>query len=132
MGERSDHWFLKHVLEKGSSFAPVMVNNWVPPCDVFETEESLMVVMELAGIDSSEVEVLVKGQRLIVQGVRKEIPSPLKKDYYLMELNFGPFYREIEFREEFDPDMVRACYRQGFLIIECRKRAPEERRIPVI
>lgn len=135
MREEPNLWFLReevqrfmeHALEKGPDFAPV----WIPPCDVFETESSIVVVMEIAGVALDEVEVLVKGQKLIVQGVRKEIPSPLKKDYHLMEINFGPFYREIELRSSIDASAVQALYRQGFLIIECRKRVSEEKRIPV-
>ncbi|MCX7667873.1 MAG: Hsp20/alpha crystallin family protein, partial [Atribacterota bacterium] len=67
----------------------------------------------------------------VVQGVRKELSFPCKKDCYLMEINFGPFYREIEFPGSIDADATRAFYRQGFLIIECKKRITEAKRIPV-
>lgn len=139
MKGKSDIWvfeqeiqrFMEHVLEKRSSIILISGNAWAPPCDVFETEGGFVVVMELAGVDLNDVEILVKGQKLIVQGVRQEIPFPLKKDYYLMEINFGPFYREVDFQENIDSEAVRALYRQGFLIIECKKRTTEAKKIPV-
>lgn len=123
--------FMEHVLEKKSSITLISGNAWAPPCDVFETEGGFVVVVELAGVDLNDVEILVKGQKLIVRGVRREIPFPLKKDYYLMEINFGPFCREIDFQEHIDSDATRALYRQGFLIIECKKRITEAKKIPV-
>ncbi|MEN3185420.1 MAG: Hsp20/alpha crystallin family protein [Atribacterota bacterium] len=139
MKERSNIWvfeqeiqkFMEHVLKAKSSIILISDDAWVPPCDVFETEGSFVVVMELAGVDLDDVEILIRGQKLIVQGIRKEVPFPLKKDYYRMEINFGPFYREVDFQENVDPDTTRAYYRRGFLIVECKKRTAETKKIPV-
>lgn len=129
--QREMQRFVEHLSGKRPSYSPFSEEPWVPACDVFETDSSFMVVVELAGVDPKEVEVLVQGKKLLIRGERKEIPSPPKKDYYLMEIHFGPFYREIVFEDAIDDVAVRATYRNGFLIIECPKKSAWERRVPV-
>lgn len=129
--QREMQRFVEHLSGKRPSYSPFSEEPWVPACDVFETDSSFMVVVELAGVDPKEVEVLVQGKKLLIRGERREIPSPPKKDYYLMEIHFGPFYREIVFEDTIDDAAVRATYRNGFLIIECPKKSAWERRVPV-
>lgn len=129
--QREMQRFVEHLSGKRPSYSPFSEEPWVPACDVFETDSSFMVVVELAGVDPKEVEVLVQGKKLLIRGERREIPFPPKKDYYLMEIHFGPFYREIVFEDAIDDARVRATYRNGFLIIECPKKSAWERRVPV-
>ncbi|MEN3202393.1 MAG: Hsp20/alpha crystallin family protein [Atribacterota bacterium] len=123
--------FVEHLSGKRPSYSPFSEEPWVPACDVFETDSSFIVVVELAGVDPREIEVFVQGKRLFIRGERKEIPSPPKRDYYLMEIHFGPFYREIEFEYDINDAAVRATYRNGFLVVECPKKGIWERRVPV-
>lgn len=123
--------FVEHLSGKRPSFTPFSEEPWVPSCDVFETDSSFFVVVELAGVDPRAIDVFVQGRKLIIRGERKEIPSPPKRNYYLMEIHFGPFYREIEFDERIEEDAMRAKYHNGFLLIECPKRNTWERKIPV-
>lgn len=129
--QREMQRFVEYLSGKRPSFSPLSEEPWVPACDVFETDSSFFVVVELAGVNPREVEVFVQGKKLMIRGERKEIPSPPKKDYYLMEIHFGPFYREIEFEDDIDDAAVRATYRSGFLIVECPKKSAWERRVPI-
>uniref|UniRef100_A0A7V4DH82 Hsp20/alpha crystallin family protein n=1 Tax=Candidatus Caldatribacterium californiense TaxID=1454726 RepID=A0A7V4DH82_9BACT len=129
--QREMQRFVEHLAGKRPSFTPFAEEPWVPACDVFETDVAFFVVVELAGVDPKEIEIFIQGKKLVVRGERREIPSPPKRDYYLMEIHFGPFYREIEFEEDIEDTAVRARYRNGFLVIECPKKHVWERRVPI-
>jgi HSP20 family protein len=130
--QREMQRFMEHVSGKKPSLLGLSEKTWKPLCDVFETENQLIVVVDLAGISPTEVDVTIQSRKLTLKGERKEIPSPPKKDYHQMEIPFGPFFREIELPEDVDGETVNARYRDGFLIIECnKKKMISERRVPL-
>ena len=121
--------FVEHISERRARFAGFGEEAWVPPCDIFETPHHLVVVIELAGVSPQEIEIIVEGKKLIVKGERKELPYSSKEDYYLMEIRFGPFYREIDLPEEIEE--VKAKYLNGFLVVEGLRENSRERKIPI-
>ncbi|HXL01989.1 MAG TPA: Hsp20/alpha crystallin family protein [Candidatus Atribacteria bacterium] len=108
--------FVKHISEGKAGFTEFGEEIWIPSCDIFETSHHVVIVVELAGVSPQEVEVLIEGKKLIVKGQRKELPYSSKENYHLMEIRFGPFYREISLPEEIGE--VKAKYSNGFLVIE--------------
>ncbi len=130
--QREMQRFMEHVSGKKPSLLGLSEQTWKPLCDVFETENQLIVVVDLSGISPAEVDVTIQSRKLTLKGERREIPSPPKKDYHQMEIPFGPFFREIELPEDVDGETVNARYRDGFLIIECnKKKMMSERRVPL-
>ncbi|MDI3542414.1 MAG: hypothetical protein PWP57_17 [Candidatus Atribacteria bacterium] len=117
--------FMKHISEGKVGFTEFGEETWVPYCDIFETPDHVVVIVELAGVSPQDVEVTVEGRKLKVSGQRKEPPYSTKEDYYLMEIHFGPFYREINLPEEVKE--VKAKYSNGFLIIEGLKNIKERK-----
>jgi HSP20 family protein len=85
--------------------------------DVFETEEDVVVVAEIAGISEEEVEIIVDGTVLILSGERHPHPSRPGRLYSQMEVCHGPFRRELVLPADVDPDRARATYSQGMLEI---------------
>lgn len=117
--------FVKHISEGKVGFTEFGEDTWVPYCDIFETPNHVVVIVELAGISPQDVEVIVEGRKLKVSGQRKEPPYASKESYHLMEIHFGPFYREIDLPEEVKE--VKAKYSSGFLIIEGLKNIRERK-----
>jgi HSP20 family protein len=69
---------------------------WRPAVDVYQTPDSVVVCIELAGVPKDSVEMSVRGDILQVSGVRKEtVAGTEKRSYYKMEIIFGPFERKI-------------------------------------
>jgi len=120
--------FMKHISEGKVGFTEFGEETWVPYCDIFETPQHVVIVIELAGVSPQEVEVIIEGKKLTVKGQRKELPYSSKEAYHLMEIRFGPFYREINLPEEVEE--VKAKYSDGFLIIEGLKNI-QERKISI-
>lgn len=97
----------------------VRANVWHPPTDVYETEDSLVVKMEIAGMRDEDLEVAVQGSLLMVSGSRSD--SLERKAYHQMEIPFGRFSVSIELPVPVNTDHASAEYKDGFLTIQFPK-----------
>ena len=88
-----------------------------PSVDVYETEEAVVVVVEIPGISEEEVEIMVDGRRLVLSGERKPGAAEQKRLYSQMEICHGPFRRELLLPAEVNAEEARAGYSQGLLQI---------------
>jgi HSP20 family protein len=95
--------------------------SWKPATDAYETEDSFIVQMDLAGMDPAQIEVLADEETLLVRGIRRDSSGPGKKHFHKMEINVGPFARRVPLSVEVDPDSAQARYRSGFLYVTFRK-----------
>lgn len=115
-GEGIPHWHLT-----------VRPHIWRPPTDVFETEDALVVRLEVAGMREDDFTILLDGKYLTVQGSR--VDTPERRAYHQMEIRFGEFMSEIELPFAIDADKIEAVYQAGFLRITLPKKAPQH--IPI-
>jgi HSP20 family protein len=90
-----------------------------PNVDCFHTDEphALTVVVELPGVDPQTVRVVVGERLLVVAGERKRPPAP-GRVYQQMEIEYGPFERQVRLAEDVDADRARARLERGILTIE--------------
>lgn len=100
---------------------------WLPKADVYETENDLVVRVEIAGVQRESLSVVLSADRRIlsIRGNRAEphIDDRKKIRYYQLEVYFGSFERDIPLPREIevDPDRLSARYREGFLIVNLPK-----------
>jgi HSP20 family protein len=97
----------------------VRANVWHPPTDVYETEDSLVVKMEIAGMRDEDLEVVVQSNLLMISGARSD--SLERKAYHQMEIPFGRFSVSIELPVRVNTDNASAEYKDGFLTIQFPK-----------
>ncbi len=121
---------------KGRGSVPVEDDlDWRPATDVYETEDSFVAQMDLAGMDPASIEVLSDGNILIVRGIRHDISLPGKKHFFTMEISVGPFARHIEIPIPVLTKTAVARYRNGFLYVNFERGdqepVAERRRIDV-
>ncbi len=95
--------------------------SWKPATDAYETEDSFIVQMDLAGMDPSRIEVLADEKTLLVRGIRQDTSGPGKKHFHKMEINVGPFLRRVPIAVDVDPATATARYRSGFLFVTFSK-----------
>ncbi len=88
-----------------------------PAVDVYETDDEVVVVVEIAGIADEEVHVEVEGKALVLSGERRPLGGRPRRLYSQMEVCHGPFQREILLPAEVNPDQARATYNAGMLEI---------------
>ncbi|MBM3933643.1 MAG: Hsp20/alpha crystallin family protein [SAR202 cluster bacterium] len=90
---------------------------WVPAADVYETESSIIVTVELAGVSEEDAEVTLYNNALVVEGNRTLPPMPEQGAYRSAGIRQGQFRVEIELSSPVDPDRVNAAYQSGLLQI---------------
>ena len=66
---------------------------WNPPTDVYETSDSIVVKMEIAGVRQDKLEISLEENFLIIRGCRHEEHPLPKENYHLMEIRYGRFER---------------------------------------
>ena len=104
---------------------------WAPLADVVETPEAYMVEIELPGLSREDVVIQAQGDELVVRGERRPAASggPV---FHRLERRYGPFARGFRFREEVDPDRIKADFSDGLLRLEVPKvRSRSSTRIKV-
>ena len=132
--------FLADAMEKVEATVAKVSGKFVPEVDVWETEDKVLIVVDVPGC--SEVDVTVKEQVLILRGSKKneELGETLKElsesegvpDLSIAERSAGDFERQIPIVFEIDPDKVKATCKNGVLIVRIDKRnADEEKPISI-
>ena len=94
---------------------------WRPPTDVYETDEGVVVVMELAGVREEDIEVTLFNDILVVAGKRYDASRPERVRYHEVGIHFGRFRNEIFLPISVRPECVEARYENGFLSIRLAK-----------
>ncbi len=104
--------------------SPVLTSRrlWRPPTDVFETENEVVVLIEIAGMRQKDFSITLSDDILTVKGERNEKTEPSKTGYRNKEINFGMFERNIYLPENLDPEDINASYKEGFLEVIIRKK----------
>jgi HSP20 family protein len=93
------------------------VGFWSPPTDVYETEEGVVVAVEIAGVQTPALSVSLEKDVLTVTGVREEPVRSRRRNYHKMEMRFGPFLRRIRLPCSVSVARARAVYEQGVLTV---------------
>jgi HSP20 family protein len=100
-----------------------------PPIDVYDTESNVVVVVEIAGISGSAVEVEVEDKRLTVRGQRPNRNTHPGRHCFQMEICYGSFERTVMLPSPVNLEELQTTYNDGFLEItlpkvETRQRQP--------
>jgi HSP20 family protein len=88
---------------------------WQPPTDVYETEEAIIVRLEIAGMNEADFSIVLDGRYLSIRGVRQDMSE--RRAYHQMEIRFGEFSVDVELPAVVDVENVQAIYQNGFLKI---------------
>jgi HSP20 family protein len=88
-----------------------------PQVDCIRSEDppALHVVVELPGVEPTELQVVAADRVLVVAGVRRR--PPLRGRYQQMEIEYGPFQRRIPLDEPVDTSAATARYEHGMLTV---------------
>ena len=89
---------------------------WEPAIDVYETEDETVVIVELAGVKESDIDILVDRDRFTIRGERrKAVVTSVRRMYYQMEIMSGPFARSIALPVAVDTTESKAYYADGLV-----------------
>lgn len=100
-----------------SGFVP---GKWRPAINAFRCEKELKICVELAGVEKSAIDLTVEPGRVIIRGTRV-IPEPPHGSgcarVFALEIDYGPFEREVLLPAEVDVEQSTAEQENGLLWI---------------
>ena len=106
----------------------------VPNPDVRENTNSIVVEVELPGVDEKDVSVTLANGMLTIKGEKKHEKEEKGESYFLAERSFGSFQRAIRLPDTVDDAKVEAKFDKGVLKVTAAKK-PEavkaERKIEI-
>lgn len=108
----------------------------VPATDVYRENGTLVVRVELPGVDPSGIDVEVEGSMLRIRGEKREEKTIEEADRYLYECRYGRFERDIPLPERVDAAAVAASFEHGVLTVrvavpDAEEAAPKKIRVEV-
>ena len=90
---------------------------WRPPVEVFETEDSLQIIAEIAGMQADDIDIVVEGDILTLQGHRTDPANCDHRTYHIARIGYGPFAADVHLPFSVDTESAEAAYENGFLHI---------------
>ena len=120
------------MMQKGYfNFCPS--ETWTPNVNLYETDASYLVCVDLAGVDKDKIDVEVLDNQLTLKGTR-EVPvtpalsgptedagGPRRPRVHLREIDHGAFCRQVELPVDVLREQITAQYLNGMLWIEIPK-----------
>ena len=104
--------------------------HFVPRVDIFETENELLLLADLAGVRPEDVDLhYEKGELMLYARVRERQP---RENLLLQEYDEGDFYRAFSISESIDASRIEASCKNGVLTVHLPKtEAARPRQIQV-
>ena len=112
-------------------FAAGLRRGFRPNVDCYHTDDphELTVIVDLPGIDASSVKLIAGERTLLITGERTR-PKVDGRIYQQVEIEYGPFQRQVRLPEDVDAEGAHARYDRGLLTVSLpigEKPAPRGR-----
>jgi HSP20 family protein len=113
------------------NFCPT--ETWTPNVNLYENDTAYLVCVDLAGVDKEKIDIIVADQKLTLRGTRM-VPTPSNTNdpptaethprlrVHVMEIDHGPFCREVELPADVVHERITAAHLNGLLWIELPKK----------
>ena len=96
--------------------------DWTPPADIYETETSYLIAIDLPGVDRQVLEIDIDDNRLMVKGTRVVDQSMRQRT----ERPGGRFLRAFTVPGSVDQSQIGAEYKDGVLQVRLPKRKEQK------
>ena len=112
------------------------LEQWHPPVDIIETDDSLILTAEVPGLQLTDIALHTTSQHLTIRGERLFAHGSGNEQYHQVERACGKFERVFILPDTVNPAGISAALRDGVLEVTLPKRtagSPHDRpvRVPV-
>ena len=108
---------------------------WRPNTDVYETDEAVVVALEVPGVKAEDLEVIQYGNRVLIRGSRHMDPAERPQIFHQIEIVCGNFEKELSLPDSLVGAPVEATLAFGILRLRITKAtradAGAERKITI-
>ncbi len=102
---------------------------WTPAVNLYENDIGYIVCVDLSGVDKEKIDLVVSEGQLKLRGQRAVPTTPEGGEgrakglrVHLMEIDYGPFCREVGLPADVDQEKIRATYLNGMLFVELPRK----------
>ena len=101
--------------------------------NVYTEKDSMVIEMDVPGVDSSDLDISLEDQYLTISGKRNEEKEEKEKNYYKKEISRGNFKRTITLpTKKLDNANIQAVLKNGVLRLSIPKAIKEKKKIEII
>lgn len=101
---------------------PRSARPWTPAVDIYETDNDLVIMADLPGLDMNDIHVEIENGTLSLRGERKFEGTSEGRGYHRIERSYGSFARYFTLPDTVDPEKVKADYKNGVLTVTLPKK----------
>lgn len=99
---------------------------WYPAVDILDEGDSVVLNVDLPGVQKEDILVNIEEKVLTISGERKSETRENKNTFYRQERIIGSFKRRFTLSDEFITDEVDAGFKDGVLKITLQKNQTKE------
>jgi HSP20 family protein len=99
----------------------ISLGTWIPPVDIMEEKDRILLTAELPGFKENDIEVQMEGGVLTIRGERKSEAEKEGRKYHRVERVYGQFVRSFTLPNNVDREHIKATFDRGLLKIEMPK-----------
>ncbi|MGQ9856231.1 MAG: Hsp20/alpha crystallin family protein [Fervidobacterium sp.] len=99
---------------------------FLPKVDAYETEDKVVLELELPGVKKDELKITVEDGVLRITGEKKTERDEKGRNYRIVERSFGKFERSFIIPDYVDMKGITAKYTDGVLTLEMPKKKEEK------
>jgi HSP20 family protein len=103
--------------------ATEVAGTWEPPVDIYETDDAIVLQVELPGVSKDAVNVELHEHTLRLSGERTREPAGTGGQYHREEGRYGAFQRAFRMPTIVDEANIQATYTDGVLALRLPKQA---------
>jgi HSP20 family protein len=93
----------------------------MPPTDVYEEKDQVVVKAELPGMGKEDVNVTLADHTLTIKGEKTKKEEVKEENYHRWERSYGSFVRVVDLPTEVKSDDVKAEFKDGVLTVRLPK-----------
>lgn len=97
------------------TFPMESAKGWLPPVDIHEENDKIVLRAEIPGINREDIELSVENGTLTLRGEKKQEKQVESENGFRQERFYGSFARSFVLPSLIDSDRIQATYRDGVL-----------------
>ena len=95
---------------------------WVPPVDIQETENELILKADVPDVELKDIDVRMENGTLTLSGEREFSAEKTSGGFHRVERGYGSFERVFTMPETVEAEAVKADYKNGVLTVTLPKK----------
>jgi len=109
------------LVEIGRSAGSTLIAECSPVLDIYETDETFEIAVDLPGVAASAVRIVAKGNAVLIAGEKAPRRGPGDSSFHLVERGYGRFARVARLAKPCDTARARATLVAGELRVSLPK-----------